>query len=343
MKIKILRRALSLLAILLFFIAFSSKESEARPKHIAILVSPHWQGDLAFAHRLKAASENLHWTAELVFLPQEKDLRSLSCDFAINLSNEPYKPPRCKQYLVLFLPDKFFFNNGKLRKRYQHHNGYLLTYQPKKTDPNFGTSSKAPFMPWFPSVQHQDARTVNPRFLSHILCKWGNRFTDPKFTRLFQKLDQTSWTHFYGDGSFRELYPRNYQFSPPYDQDLSALLAEDGICLILHSAEHNAAGIPSGRIFEAAAASTVIICDENPFVKERFKDSVLYIDTNRDSLYEQVETHIKWIQANKELALQKAREAHEIFKREFSLETQLLQLEKFHTEISKSYFKSRKA
>lgn len=37
----------------------------AAEKRIAVLIRPDYRGELSFAHRIKAASENLNWKADI--------------------------------------------------------------------------------------------------------------------------------------------------------------------------------------------------------------------------------------------------------------------------------------
>ena len=78
----------------------------------------------------------------------------------------------------------------------------------------------------------------------------------------------------------------------------------------------------------------MIISDKNEFVEREFKESVLYIDQSRDDMFEHIESHMRWIRENPEIAMEKARLAHAIFLEKFTLEKQL---EKFY-----QYFQTTK-
>lgn len=71
-----------------------------------------------------------------------------------------------------------------------------------------------------------------------------------------------------------------------------------GVTLILHAPDHFLGQTPTGRIFEACAASTVIISDRHPFLEKHFSNSILYIDQEKPSeeLYLQIDAHMRWIQ-----------------------------------------------
>jgi len=101
--------------------------------------------------------------------------------------------------------------------------------------------------------------------------------------------------------------------------------SEHGITLALHSKWHLDNKAPSARVFEGVASSTIIISDSHDFVKEKFGDFVLYFNHSLDSegMFQQISVHLSWIKNNPELALQKAKKAHEIFTSNFTLEKQL--------------------
>lgn len=290
---------------------------------VAFLVLPGWSGEVSFAHHLKAACETLKWQGRIFNVG---DPLPDNLNMVLQLVPGHYEKPNCKNYLALFHPQHHYFQkDGSLQKAYQHFDGYLTTYLPE-------TPLPAPHLRWFPTVQQSDYQEVEPDYLFHLLCHWGNRCDDEKFRALFKRLDKAPYTRFYGKAFLQELYPKSYQGEVPYDADSLRIFASlAGVSLVLHSDEHNAQGLPSLRIFEAAAASTVIICDNNLFVRAHFGNAVLYIDTSKKSeaIFDQIDRHMKWIQKHKPKALQMAKKAHEIFTQKFLLEDQLLRWEAF--------------
>ncbi|MGE5196154.1 MAG: WD40 repeat domain-containing protein, partial [Anaerolineae bacterium] len=53
-----------------------------------------------------------------------------------------------------------------------------------------------------------------------------------------------------------------------------------------------------------------------------------------ESIYHQIHQHMDWIQSNPTASLEKAKQAHEIYKEKFLLENQLLRLAEFHNHLS---------
>lgn len=326
--------------IVLLICAFSFLNATERS--IGILTREDFKGEISFAYRIQSACKNIHWEADVIDIQNPGEFAKKHYDFVINLVPGNYKHPNCKNYLAIFHPKHHYFNKKRfLKAHYRSYDGYLLTYIPGadgKSKRDFANTDKFPYMQWYPTVQKQEYRIIDPAYLFHICSTWGNRYVDAKFKHLFSLLDKEPTTRFYGSPKVKPLYPRSYQGMIPYDNtSLYELAAQAGVSLVIHAGEHNAQGLPSGRIFEAAASSTVIICDQNSFVRDHFGDTVLYINTNESSLsiYNQIQRHLDWIKANKSKALEKAKKAYDIYIEKFLLEDQLLRLGEFHDRLSK--------
>jgi glycosyltransferase involved in cell wall biosynthesis len=157
------------------------------------------------------------------------------------------------------------------------------------------------------------------------------------YKSFYQLLDETHYFDVYGpDHSWKEMSLCSYRGELPFD-DHSVIdtLKEKGITLVLHSHEWLKDGVPTSRIFEAAAASTVIICDEHPFVKKHFGDSVLYIDPNQNpkKVFDQIDKHVRWVLKNPKAAMALAKRSYAIYKANFTLEKEMLKVGELYEEI----------
>ena len=147
-------------------------------------------------------------------------------------------------------------------------------------------------------------------------------------------MSEEKYTHFFGIAKNGLEYGEAYKGSiAQQSNSVSDKIHEIGICLVLHSDLHIQNAIPSGRIFEAAAASAIIISDKNPFVDRYFKDSVLYIDQKKsgEEMFSQIDAHVNWIFSNLEKAQKMAKRSYQIFIEQFLLEKQLLRFNKWQT------------
>jgi spore maturation protein CgeB len=131
--------------------------------------------------------------------------------------------------------------------------------------------------------------------------------------------------------SYQGIFPEEHKYAIGHVQN-------DGMILVLHSAEHILSSVPSGRIFEAAAASAVIISDRHPFVVREFGDSVLYIDQNAsvEEMYKQIVQHVEWIHSHPKEAEKLARKSHHIFVDKFTLEKQFDKIIEAHEQYIKN-------
>ncbi len=186
-------------------------------------------------------------------------------------------------------------------------------------------------MPWVPTVQATtfSLDSSKKKGLMWAGGKWNNqRLTDQRYIDLWTKLDQKSgFFYTYGHSTWNNLCPNTYKGYVEGDgESFVRQINKHGICLVLHAEGHLAGGVPSGRIFEAAAAGAIIISDNHSYVREKFKDSVLYIDHTASDLYTEITNHLDWIEENPDEANQKAIKAHEIFNSRLTLECQLNEL-----------------
>lgn len=101
-----------------------------------------------------------------------------------------------------------------------------------------------------------------------------------------------------------------------------------GIALVIHNLTHMIEQIPTNRISEAVMAGSIVISDNNGFVKKFFGDNVLYIDSiaQSDEVYAQVKSHVEWIRSHPHEAERKAKAAYDILVKEFALEESLKKL-----------------
>lgn len=101
-----------------------------------------------------------------------------------------------------------------------------------------------------------------------------------------------------------------------------------GIALTIHNLEHMVEKLPTSRIAESIASGSIVVSDQNGFIKQFFGDNVLYFDAlaTEDKIYSQLTNHMSWIKDHPGEVEAKAKAAYDIFMREFALEKQLQKL-----------------
>ncbi len=148
---------------------------------------------------------------------------------------------------------------------------------------------------------------------------WDN-YRKSTIIELYKLLDHTEYFDLYG---VKDFGLNSYKgFIPFGENTVLDIMRESGVTLVLHSKDHFENNIPTARIFEAVAASTVVITDKLPFIVKNFGDSVLYIDrdSSPEEIFKQIDAHMQWILSHPKKAVELARRSHKIFTEKFTLE-----------------------
>ena len=144
---------------------------------------------------------------------------------------------------------------------------------------------------------------------------------------LLRLLDKTGDLRIYGPKLFKEVDVwsgfDSYKGPIPFDGvSIIRTIHRAGISLVLSSEAHRESELMSSRLFESLAAGAVVICDDHPFARRFFGDTLLYIDTTMggEEAYAQVQSHLEWIRSEPEKARALAKEAQDIFRNELALD-----------------------
>lgn len=324
--------------LLLIFTTFFGGQLYAKI-HIGLMTSSNYVGDREVAWRMKIAGENLGWKVTV----DEDDGRQLNykqLDWVVCMLPYNNIASSCPIYLMVFHPFNYLNEQRRFNLRYEKYDGFLLTIHDRDTLREGLEKSNKKFhhVTFYPTVYSVPYKRLEINNLVVMIPVWGNRLSDPKFGRLYRLLSQTGFTSFYGVNSNANINPEHYMGKVPFDgKSVIDILQKHGIVLVFHSEIHNAECLPTNRIFEAAAASAVIIADQNAFVKKHFGDSVFYIDTNEPAeiIFNQIQEHLCTILQDPDKALNMAKEAHDIFIDKFTMESQLLNIQAMHKVVRK--------
>jgi hypothetical protein len=305
---------------------------------MGIISDSFYYGEREVGFRIKLAAESLGWQ---VFLDEDRGRRLEKVkrlDWTICLlPGNPFTRSDCANYMAIFHPFDYFDQDRRLLPFYEKYDGYLLTVKPDLFDCRLESGNKKTFsIPFYPTVQRVEYQKLAFNHLVTILPVWGNRRNSEKFKGVYRLLSQTDFARFYGVLADPTVIPNGYMGTLPFDGvSIIQTFQKHGIVLVLHSQQHNKGEIPSARIFEAAAASAVIISDQNPFVKEHFGDSVYYVNTKLSSIeiFAQIKGHMDRIHQDPETALKMAQKSHQIFIDKFLMTDQLLRLDSMHKKM----------
>lgn len=325
-----------LLCISLLLVASLSSHEPSR--RIGIVTSSNYVGDRETAWRMKIAAERLGWTV-LLDEWQGYQIRHMKLDWVIcMLPGNKFFNRLCPNYLMVFHPFGYLNHERKFLPFYQRYDGYLLTIHDRETLADSLKQNNKEFhcIPFFPTVFSVPYQRLSFDNLMTMIPVWGDRVEGQKYQTLYRMLSQTGAVKFYGVHRNEHIISEGYMGPIPFDGiSVINVLQKHGIVLVIHSDVHNANRIPTSRIFEAAAASAVVISDQNQFVKEHFGDSVFYIDTSlsAEEIFDQIQGHLKTIHTYPELAANMAKRAHDVFMEKFEMSQQLLLLEQMHEAV----------
>ncbi len=199
---------------------------------------------------------------------------------------------------------------------------------------------------------HTTSETYNMNFpdfsdfkIFYIGANWERQGGRKRHNGLIEQLDETGMVEFYGVARQHGIYLwegiKNYKGELPFDGGKSIVSKsnECGVSLVLHSQAHRDSGLVSTRIFQACAAKTLTICDDNPFILKYFGDAVLSFpyDKNVNENVSRIKALIEWIKTHPDEALNKAKKAYEIFSDNFTLQSEIKALLEKHTQTVSRY------
>lgn len=150
---------------------------------------------------------------------------------------------------------------------------------------------------------------------------------------VLKRLDKTGLLRIYGPTIFQGVRVwagyDSYVREVPFD-GISMIdeISKAGVALVLSSQAHKDSELMSNRLFESVSAGALVICDENPFAKKFFGDSLLYIDSRTpvEQIHADITGHLEWVRAHPDQALAMIAKTQEIFRQQFTLKRNLSDL-----------------
>lgn len=330
------------------------QENKIKTKYkIAVLTETG--GEWQYAYYIQEAAKKIGWEARVyfkTFLSREDELRRFQPNFILVVSPESeltISPEfdHIKKYLFYtsalgkaFKMESVYLNllDKKYRKKFIQYDGFLIT--PKEIEifkrAIEGIGKRFEGINAYPAAYIIDKQYEAPNKIFYSGFNSGRLRASKKYKQVFNSLADDGIISFYGPKTVWGSFGKNWYGILPKDQLLSSINSH-GVALVLHSQMHIDGNIPSARVFEAASAKAVIICDKNKFVEDNFGDSVLYIDTTKsaEDMAKQISDHYQWILNNPREAEQLAMKSHSVFTEKFALEKDLVRIAKMHEGVLK--------
>lgn len=328
-------------------LSFSADDKQKAKYRIIITNHPAAFGEAQAAERIAHAASLLGWEWAIIenLDQQAHYVAKLKPNFVISLREENTPVPGALHFLYLHVPMFMYLNkDGTLctggYPNILKYDGFLsVVPDASAVEKAYVRTQKKPFFSintFFSVTKTNFQNTPKVR-----LCYWGSTWDNARggehYRKIYGLLDQTEYFEIYGAPiSWEKLNLKSYLGMLPVDAtSVVDKITKCGIALVLHSHEHIRGNVPTSRIFEAAAASAVIICDRHPFVEKEFGDSVLYIDPNQEpeKVFKQIDDHVQWIHANPSEAVALAQKSHTIFVEKFTLENELKKIADLYERV----------
>lgn len=240
---------------------------------------------------------------------------------------------------LMWSPLAFFYNDPVRIRSLLSYDGFLAGSKGIASylkDLLYSTGKNAPIsdFPFLPTCYRTEisGRLPDRRTLFYAGVGWDGQ----RHGSLFQALQGNVDMAFYGPPATWKQAGSQYRGQIAMDgRSVVEKIRESGVALCIHKTEHRIEGVPSMRLFEAAAAGAVILTDRLTFTTEKFGDTVLYLDFDQspEAIANQVKEHMAWIERNPRQAEEKALAAHAIFNRDFCLEEQFQRLPAFLKKV----------
>jgi hypothetical protein len=268
--------------------------------------------------------------------PPYTQLTRFDVDFVLSLHFETPKRYDIFSFVALWNPLQFYHEWGyrKFTRHLLSHDDFLSCDSTWADDHIWRSLTNDPMRdgPFFRLYHSLSEPILDPTVgkgeLFYAGINWERVAKKPgRHQELLRLLDQCGALRIYGPKVYLgvnvwEGY-ESYAGPIPFDGvSVVQLINQAGISLVLSSEAHQQSELMSCRLFESLAAGAVILCDENPFARRYFGDTLLYIDTTRspEETFEQVQSHLNWIRSEPAKAQELAKRAQEIFREGFMLD-----------------------
>lgn len=269
-------------------------------------------------------------------------LHKFKPDLILSLQGDEMDYKEAKHYVALTHGSDYYFSPRTTLslQNIMQFDGFLVSFPDMEkllTYANF-VQKRCNTIRWYSTCAQTTFKPLKNFDLFYCGANMAKTPFGTKYKVLFSLLDHSGFLRVFGYKDEWRHAPNSYRGYIRSDgESLLNKMHDIGVTLVLHDPDHYIGGTPTARIFEAAAAGTVIISDHHPFVQKEFGDSVLYIDQNLrpEEIFAQISTYMQWIKQHPEEANKLAQRSHQIFLQKFTLEKQLLNLLDLHNTLSK--------
>lgn len=286
------------------------------------------------AQALGAECVEIHADGSLLSAPQAK-VSKTNVDFVIHLHYDTPKRYDAFSFVALWNPIKFYHEWGYSRcsRNLTTHDDFISCSSNAADDHvarlvrRTSTHLPARFYVYHSTADVIHAPSLGDGKLFYAGINWealsGGK---SRHQEVLKRLDKTGLLRIYGPTIFQGVRVwagyESYVREIPFDGvSMIDEISKAGVALVLSSQAHKESELMSNRLFESVAAGALVICDENPFAKRFFGDSLLYIDSRApvEQMFTDITRHLDWVRAHPDQALAMSAKAQDIFRQKFTL------------------------
>ena len=328
-------------------------QAKIKDKYTIVVLMPiQGHGARMLAKRIDVAAKTLEWSSHLIEESENniETIKQIKPDFIITTTSNYNLGPDVLPYNVyayLTQSTRIYFGGiFSLKPKFKENkypnldkiSGFMCSFKALSFLKDFKEKSGERFYGFrsFPCTQETKFEPLKFNSIVYFGSHYDKLRSSNRFKIFFKKLDEAGILNVYGPKEVWEYVPNAWRGQLDGDGwEIINRTKDYGISLLVHAKRFNKEGLPSGRIFEAVAASSIIICDKNDFVEKNFGDSVLYINQEKsaNAMTEEVLKHVEWIKSHPKESVEKAKRAHEILIKNFTLENELVKIAKMHETI----------
>lgn len=291
--------------------------------------------------RLKIAAQALgiecvevHADGGLLSAPEVK-VSKTNVDFVIHLHYDTPKRYDAFSFVALWNPLKFYHEWGYTRtsRNLTSHDDFISCSSDAADDHVARmVRTASTHLPARFHLYHSTADVMHPPSLGDSKLFYAGINWEAisggksRHQEVLKRLDKTGLLRIYGPTIFQGVRVwagyDSYVREVPFD-GISMIdeISKAGVALVLSSQAHKDSELMSNRLFESVSAGALVICDENPFAKEFFGDSLLYIDSRSpvEQIHADITGHLEWVRTHPDQALAMIAKAQDVFRKKFTL------------------------
>jgi hypothetical protein len=329
------------------------KNIPIKAKYNIVMRSRQGAGELTLMYNFAKAAQKLGWQASIIdeALDDEQQIAQIDPDFIIIFgTNETpitkiKRNTKYKKYIFFdgahgldnHIQYNYFTQKLEIKKHYENlfgnADGILCLVKNIELIKNAMSKINDDFqaIPFYTYSTKTDYKPMEAKRIVTIGSNWDQLRNSERYRQFFQMLSKDNLVEVYGPKKSWEYIKDSWKgFVKP--KDITQVIQENGIVLILHSDFHINHQQLTIRIIEAVSAGAMVISDRNPAVIQNFGDNVLYIDhtASSEEIYKQIKSHCEWIKSHPKEVQAMTKRNHEIFLEKFTAEAGMINVAKMH-------------